>query len=236
MRKRLPRPITSLLLLVCACSDQQPTRPDGATGPGLLSPPGQLSDVVPIQGAATPPASMGIGGNALGCFGAGCTPTETATITVNGFTLMYTSLDGVSAGLDFGINAVNGIGAVNAISAVNGGSSAPNGFGLITVLDVPPGVPPTALSVPFTLRLVFQAPLTNPVTVTGTVRGIATGSASAGGLVLTFSDKKTSEGAIAKVDFVQRTTGTAGRMDVSVFSIPIMAGEFGVIPGFFEIR
>jgi len=227
MRTLLPHSRTGLLLLLVACSDRHPTRPDRAAAQHPAAPAGQLSGVATPQAAATPPASMSIAGRTLGCFGAGCTPSDFAFITVNGAQLTYFS--GLGFVTNFGGNAVNGV------LAVNGAPSAGNHFGLIRA-SLTGTTQPTAVSVPFTLQLTLQSPAAAPVTVSGTVRGIVTGSPIAGGVVLAFDEKKTAGGKTVKVDFVDPSTGAAGRMDVSVFSVPIPSSESVSIPGFFEIR
>src|SRR5215217_3600366 len=109
MRKLLPHSRTGLLLLLVACSDRHPTRPDRAAAQDPAAPVGQLSGVATPQDGATLLARVTINGNALGCFGVGCNPSETATITVNGATFTYSSIVGdFCCQTHYGVLGVNG--------------------------------------------------------------------------------------------------------------------------------
>jgi len=222
MSKLLPRSITGFFLLVCACSDTQPTRPDATRQ--VTTPGGQSLDVTPLLDAPTPPADMNISGNAQGCFGDGCTPAENVTLNVLGTTIVYAS----RVPPDFFGRTANGLLAVNDAQGV-----LPVGnFGVITALGTGQ---PIALSIPFTLRLTFFAPTAGPVSVAATLRGTLSFDGS-GGLVLTFDDKKTLGSESIKIDFTIPSTGATGRMDLTLFGEPVPSSRSAVIGGLFEVR
>ena len=228
MRRLLPNSSTTLVLLLCACADRQPTRPEREGARPFTPPNGQLSDVATIQDASTPPADITITGRALGCFGLGCTPTNLAFTSVNGVAISYLS--------SFGNTTFSGATA-NGVLAVNGSNligSVPGNFGRIQMnaLTAPQT---TAVSIPFTLQLTFSSPTAAAVTISATLRGTIA-PAPLGGVLLTFDEKKTVGGETIKIDFVNPNTNTSGRMDLTLFGEPIPLGQAVSIGGFFEIR
>ena len=219
---------TILLLLLVACSDRQPTRPDRTAAQQPAVSVGQLSDAAIPQDAPTPPAEMLISGKARACFGAGCTPADLASFSVPGGAFGYSG----GTGDDFHARTANGVAGAN--GTVNGE------FGLIYVSTVSGFAP---VSIPFTLQLIFSSPTAAPVTVTGTVRGSlgpnVGGFYPRGAVMLSFDDKKIVGGQTVKIEFVDPTTGTPGRMELTLPSVlfPADAGQFAaMIGGFFELR
>jgi len=205
--------------------------PDRAAAqqPGVSA--GQLSDAAIPQDAPTPPAEMFIGGKALACFDAGCTPSDFASIIVPGGAFVYSS----GTNIDFLMRSLNGVAGAN--GGLNGN------FGLIS-LSTGTGFAP--VSIPFTLQLIFTDPAADPVTVTGTVRGslgpFSGGVDPRGAMILSFDDKRIVGGQTVKIDFVD-ATGRPGRMELTLPSIlfpPDAPGDTGnpsaMIGGFFEIR
>src|SRR5215207_7019590 len=228
MRPLRPPSRTILLLLLVACSDRHATRPDHAVAQQPAVSVGPLSDAAIPQDAPTPPAEMLVSGKALACFGAGCTPTDIASVSVPGGAFGYSGRNGD----DFLLRTANGVAAAN---------GAPNGeFGFIYVSTVSGFAP---VSIPFTLQLIFSTPAAAPVTVTGTIRGSlgpdVGGFFPRGAVILTFDDKKIVGGQTVKIDFVDPPTGTPGRMELTLPSVlfPAAAGNVAaMIGGFFEIR
>ena len=227
MRRLLPHSSATLVLLLCACADREPTRPEREGARPFALPNGQLSDVATIQDAPTPPADITISGSALGCFGVGCTPANVAFTLVNGVTVAYVApfantFSGTTAN---GVLAVNGEGLIG---------TRPGNFGEIEIN--PPAVfQTTAVSIPFTLRLTFSSPNAAAVTISATLRGTIA-PAPLGGVLLTFDEKKTVGSETIRIDFVNPNTNTAGRMDLTVFGEPIPLGQAVSIGGFFEVR
>ena len=228
MRRLLPNSSTTLFLLLCACADRQPTRPEREGARPFTPPNGQLSDVATIQDAPTPPADITITGLALACFGAGCTPTAVAFTLVNGVTISYRSSFGNTS---FSGTTANGVLAVNGSGLIG---SFPGNFGQIQ-MNPPTSFQTTAVSIPFTLQLTFSSPTAAAVTISATLRGTIA-VAPLGGVLLTFDEKKTVGSETIKIDFVNPNTNTPGRMDLTVFGEPIPLGQTVSIGGFFEVR
>jgi len=227
MRHLLTHSSTGLLLFVCACSDRQPTRPERAPTRQAVVPGGQLSVIVPIQDAPTPPTDITIDGDALGCFGDGCTPTDVAFTSVSGTTIQYVS----SIGTDFLGTTVNGVLGVNG-PALGGSPPSSGNFGAIGVNLATQPVPAT---VPFTLRLTFRSPTAAPISIGATLRGTLS-VPTRGGIVLTFDEKRLAGSGTVRIDFVNLNTGTPGRMDLTLFGEPIISFQNMPIGGFFQVR
>jgi hypothetical protein len=112
-----------------------------------------------LLAATTAPAQaqMFILGNAKGCFGLGCTPDETAALTLGGVTLEYTS-----AAIDFKALVPGGTFAIS--QAAGTGS-----FGQVSISESERLL--TILRAPFTLSLGFINPITPNSMFTGFLKG-----------------------------------------------------------------
>jgi hypothetical protein len=229
MRRLLPHSITTLVLLLCACADRQPTRPEREGARPSTPPNGQLSDVATIQDAPTPSADVTITGRALGCFGTGCTPTNLAFTLVNGITISYASS---FANTTFSGTTANGVLAVNGSNLLG---LVPGNFGQIVISPFTIPFQTTALSIPFTLQLTFSSPTASAVTISATLRG-AIAVPPLGGVLLTFDEKKTVGSETIRIDFIDPNTNTPGRMNLTLFGEPIPVSQPVIIGGFFEIR
>ncbi|HEU4629805.1 MAG TPA: PEP-CTERM sorting domain-containing protein [Gemmatimonadaceae bacterium] len=179
---------------------------------GLAAASAQAQDVVII-------------GNGQACFGLGCLLGETASTTVGGVPIGYSS----SAPTDFSGITAGGVLAVNSF-----GTSTTGNFG---VLSLGTAASATPLSTPFTLGVSLVNPITSNILfegmVTGTVRVLGTG-----GVLVDFDPATGPANINATGDwqpFHDAITGQSGQLRLTVMGQPIPSGGQAELTGFFEV-
>jgi hypothetical protein len=147
-----------------------------------------------------------IAGNASGCFGSGCIPSQTASLL--GGLIEYES----NAFQDFiGMTAADGTLAINL------------GTGNFGQLQVNTANPFTLVNTPFSLLLGFSSPNTPNAVFSASIQGIVS-SASSGGIVLTFNP--------SAVSLPFTNGGQSGILNIFAFSTAVPSGGSGNINGY----
>lgn len=165
-------------------------------------------------------------GNARGCFGLGCIPSEADAIVLGGIPLTYTS----NAISDFEGTTAGGVLAVN-----RAGTSTTGTFGSISVGTAPAA---TTISSPFQLLLQFINPVTADQVFDAVISGVIQ-TLGTGGIVV---DYDPAPGAInvnestAFQPFFDPLTGLPGFLRTTAYGTPIPSGGTGDLTGLIEVN
>ncbi len=159
-------------------------------------------------------SSIEIKGNAQGCFGIGCTVGESASTTVGGVTISYSS------------NALWDFWGYTEDDVLSVSGDAGN-FGTMTVST--PAIK-TPIDVAFTLLLTFLNPSTPEASFAAAIKGTVSVKTNGGGVFIDFNPD------VIGLPFADAATGQAGTMDVRALDTTIVSGGSANLNGYIETQ